>query len=84
MNISLDITPQFMEQFDKAIKECVSQAMSGFVIEDRAMTKKEAAEFMQISLPTLESFMREGLPYFQRGQVIRFLYSDIVTWMKGR
>ncbi|AVG13057.1 hypothetical protein ERICII_02703 [Paenibacillus larvae subsp. larvae DSM 25430] len=28
--------------------------------------------------------MCEGLPYFKRGQVVRFLYSQVVDWIKTK
>lgn len=83
MNISLDVTSQFMEQFEQSIKESVAQAVKNLAIEERIMTKKEVAQFFKVSIPTLESFMREGLPYFQHGQVIRFLFSEVVAWSKN-
>ncbi|MEV2286516.1 hypothetical protein ABND12_21365 [Paenibacillus larvae] len=82
MNITLDLTSQLKEQLDKDLKESITEAIGGLVVEDRVMTKKEVAAFFQVSIPTLEAMMFEGLPYFKRGYVIRFLYSQVVGWIK--
>lgn len=84
MNITLDLTSQLKEQLDKDIKESVIKAIDGLVAEDRIMTKKEVATFFQVSIPTLEAMMCDGLPYFKRGQVVRFLYSQVVDWVKTK
>lgn len=84
MNITLDLTSQLKEQLDKDIKESVIKAIDGLVAEDRVMTKKEVAAFFQVSIPTLEAMMCDGLPYFKRGQVVRFLYSQVVDWIKTK
>lgn len=84
MNITLDLTSQLKEQLDRDIKESVIKAIDGLVAEDKVMTKKEVAAFFQVSIPTLEAMMFDGLPYFKRGQVVRFLYSQVVDWIKTK
>lgn len=84
MQISIDASPQFLGQLELLIQQSVIQAVQDIVKEDRVMTKKEVAEFLQISIPTLDLFMRRyELPYFHCGQVIRFLYSDVKHWFRA-
>lgn len=83
MNITFDATSQFLLEFEKIIKESIAIAMKDVVAEDKVMTKKEVAQVFQVSLPTLDLLMNEGLPFFQRGQVIRFLYSEVIAWTRN-
>ncbi|MEN6560106.1 MAG: helix-turn-helix domain-containing protein [Acidobacteriota bacterium] len=48
------------------------------------MTKAEAAEFLRISLDTLEKLMRRGLPYVKFERRVLFRKRDIDKWLESK
>jgi len=52
------------------------------------MSKKEAAEFLRISISTLERLMRENkIPYAKINKTRRkvlFLKEDLISWVKRK
>lgn len=82
MLIQIEPSSEFFIAIREAIREEVMQMAAANSIDTQLMTTENAAEFMQVSVSTIRLFMRQGLPHFQSGQVIRFLRSDIIEWMK--
>jgi excisionase family DNA binding protein len=83
MLIQIEPSSDFFTAIREAIREEVMQMMvTASSVDTQLMTTENAAEFMQVSVSTIRQFMRQGLPHFQSGQVIRFLRSDIIEWMK--
>lgn len=82
--IIIQIEPS--SDFFSAIREVIHDEVKNIIAsrsdERRLMTTGDVADFMQVSLATVRQFMKQGMPHFQSGQVIRFLQSDIVEWMK--
>ena len=50
---------------------------------ERLMTKKQCADYLQVSISTLEKLVRQGLPYIQWDlKCKRFLRDAIDEWLK--
>lgn len=49
--------------------------------EPEIMTKKECADYLRVSVSTIDRFMKEGLPHRQVGGHPRFIRSEIKEWM---
>lgn len=81
MLIQIEPSADFFTAIRDAIREEVAQMAAANSVE-QLMTTENAAEFMQVSVSTVRQFMKQGMPHFQSGQVIRFLQSDIIGWMK--
>jgi excisionase family DNA binding protein len=84
MLIQIEPSSDFFTAIRDAIREEVMQVVTASNVDTQLMTTDNAAEFMQVSVQTIRQFMRQGLPHFQSGQVIRFLRSDIIEWMKTK
>lgn len=71
----------------EAIREEVEVILSARSVkssekEDGFLTRKEAAQYLRISLVTLHDWMKRGLPaHRKRGRVL-FLKSEIFEWFK--
>lgn len=84
MLIQIEPSSDFFTAIREAIREEVMKMVTANSVDTQLMTVENAAEFMQVSVLTIRKFMRQGLPHFQSGQVIRFLRSDIIEWMKAK
>lgn len=82
MLIQIEPSSEFFAAIREAIRAEVAQ-MSAANSTEKLLTTDDAADFMQVSIATIRQFMRQGMPHFQSGQVIRFLQSDIIEWMKA-
>lgn len=82
--IQIEPSSDFFAAIREAIREEIAQMAVANAVDTQLMTTENAAEFMQVSVSTVRQFMRQGLPHFQSGQVIRFLRSDIIAWMKTK
>lgn len=47
-------------------------------------TKKEIMEYLNISLPTLNRYMKQGLKYVKFGNNVRFKMRDITDFIKSQ
>lgn len=84
MLIQIEPSSEFLAAIRETIREEVMQMVTASSVDTQLMTTENAAEFMQVSISTIRQYMRQGLPNFQSGQVIRFLRSDIIEWMKSK
>lgn len=84
MLIQIEPSSEFFTAIREAIRQEVMQMVTASSVDTQLMTTENAAEFMQVSISTIRQYMRQGLPHFQSGQVIRFLRSDIIEWMKTK
>lgn len=51
---------------------------------DPVLTIKETAALLKVSIPTVRNLIsNQEIPYFQRGQVIRFNRTDVLEWMRS-
>lgn len=85
MIIKLEESPEFLDAVRTAIRLELSAIKNEIKKEQEStiMTLKEVAEFLQVSTQTIKQYMRLGIPHFQEGQVIRFLKSDVIEWIKN-
>lgn len=47
-------------------------------------TKREAARYLGVSLGSVESLMRRGLPYVRIGNLVRFRPEDLAAFIEQR
>lgn len=47
-------------------------------------TKKEVMDYLGISLPTLNRYMKQGLKYVKFGRNVRFKMRDITEFIKSQ
>lgn len=46
------------------------------------MNKKEVAEYLKMSIPSIDRFMKsEGLPYSKVGKCVRYMEDSINEWL---
>ena len=45
------------------------------------LSKKEAAEYMKISMATLERLMNQGLPFIKLDRRVLFRRADVDRWL---
>ena len=48
------------------------------------LTKKEVCKLLQISLPTLNRYTKQGLTYYKHGYFVRFKKKDVDKWINSR
>jgi len=44
-------------------------------------TKKEIAEILKLSIPTIDRLMKQGMPYFKIGRSVRFKDEEVLEWI---
>ena len=47
------------------------------------ITKKELAEKVKVSLPTIDKWRTQGMPFIKIGKNVRFDWLDVEQWLKG-
>jgi excisionase family DNA binding protein len=52
--------------------------------EEPLLTRKQMANYLNISLPTLAVWVRRGLPCIRKGSRILFLRSEVLAAIKAR
>jgi excisionase family DNA binding protein len=52
---------------------------------DLLLTEVQAAEFLNLSVRTLQSWRVSGskIPFVRCGRAVRYRFSDLVTWIKA-
>jgi excisionase family DNA binding protein len=48
------------------------------------LTKQEVAEYMKVSLATLERLMRQGLPHIKLSRRVLFRKADVDRWLESK
>ena len=48
------------------------------------ISKKEVAEKMQVTTRTVENWLKQGLPYYMVGRVMRFEFEEVLAWFKNK
>jgi len=43
-------------------------------------TKKEIAETLKLSIPTIDRLMKKGMPYYKIGRSVRFKEEEVLEW----
>lgn len=46
------------------------------------MTKEQLAEYLQVSVKTVDRLRKKGLPSFKVADMVRFSTSDVLEWLK--
>jgi excisionase family DNA binding protein len=63
--ISIQLPPEFYVDLDARIKKAVAEAVSGAAIERKEspkyLSRKQAAQALKISLPTLSHYIDKGI-----------------------
>ena len=48
----------------------------------KLLEKKDVAEYLKVSVPTVERFMRDGLPFHKVGKrFVRFYQEEVDKWI---
>ena len=47
------------------------------------ITKKDVAEFLSVSIPTVDRYMKKGLPYIKIGKTVRFEIQNVIDWARS-
>lgn len=48
------------------------------------LTKKELAEELRISIPTIDRQLKLGMPHVNIGKAVRFELDEVVKWLKEK
>ena len=50
------------------------------------LNKKQVAEKFGISIPTVDNYMRKGMPFYKigAGKLVRFNPDEVEKWMKDK
>lgn len=47
-------------------------------------TKQELAEYLKVTIPTIDRYMKKGMPYIKLPTgTVRFDISEVEKWIKG-
>jgi len=47
------------------------------------MNKKEVAELLSVSVPSVDRYMKKGLPYVKFSGVVRFELQNVMEWVRS-
>ena len=73
------------EQFKSLIRDAVRATVSEIQSHPPLMTKAQVASYLGKSVPTIDRYMREGMPFRKEGKGHpEFLKSDIDRWLRER
>ena len=48
------------------------------------LTKKELADELRISIPTIDRQLKLGMPHVNIGKAVRFELDEVVKWLKDK
>ncbi|MGZ9871793.1 helix-turn-helix domain-containing protein [Priestia endophytica] len=86
MNFKLELPADTILVNRTELIDAIQEVVIGVQEENASeeiMTIQEAAEYLKVSVPTIRKLISfNELPYFQRGQVIRFNRWDIKEWIR--
>lgn len=86
MNLTLELPKDTLIISRDDLKDTLREMMSEINEEqamDDVMKIDEAAVYLKVSVPTLRKMIANNdVPYFKRGQVIRFNRWDLIEWMR--
>jgi excisionase family DNA binding protein len=80
------------EDAKKWIKEAIREELKDFLttfkaepaaIDEPLITRKEIAAYLKVSLVTLNSWKKKGLPFHMPEGSVRFLKSEVLEWVKA-
>jgi excisionase family DNA binding protein len=49
---------------------------------EKMLTKQELCEWLQVSLPTVDRLMKQGMPHLKIGKAVRFEQEDVKKWLE--
>lgn len=49
---------------------------------DKMMTKQEVCEWLNISVPTIDRLMKQGMPHLKIGKAVRFEQAEVKRWLE--
>jgi excisionase family DNA binding protein len=53
-------------------------------MDEKLLDKKELAEWLGISIPTIDRWRKDGLPFIQTGKLVRFQKTKVQSWLDER
>jgi len=64
---------------------CGSMAVAGLPHDDSLLTEVQAAEFLNLSVRTLQSWRVSGskIPFVRCGRAVRYRRGDLLAWIKA-
>lgn len=79
----LNVNPEeFKNEILKGLKEILTSHLEGQKAEDKLLTRKEVAEVLSISLPTLRNYVKRGVIKEHRvGSRVLYKWSDVIGSM---
>lgn len=51
-------------------------------MSEKMLTKQEICEWLNISMPTIDRLMKQGLPHLKIGKAVRFERDDVKRWLE--
>ena len=48
------------------------------------LTKKELAEKLNVSIPTIDRLLKDGIPRIYIRGAVRFDYEEVICWLKEK
>jgi excisionase family DNA binding protein len=86
LNIHFELPGDTILLSRQDLKATLKELISEIQLEnsaDAVLNIKETAKLLKVSVPTVRKLISNGdIPYFQRGQLIRVLHSDVLEWIK--
>ena len=52
------------------------------MVGSRLLTKRQLQEALQIGVTTVWEWMNAGMPYYRRGNILRFDWNAVVSWLE--
>jgi excisionase family DNA binding protein len=76
---------ELQELIENSVKKALGQTASRQEPEPEFMTRFEVVEMLQISLVTLNDWMKQGkIPTLKIGRLVRFKKADVINALKER
>ncbi len=78
------IAARLAEAVAKRVSQLVREASGETLQRGALLTPAEVRAFLNVSRPTLEKLVREGLPHVSIGTDRRYNPGEVITWLKSR
>lgn len=86
INIQFD-KKEFASSIDKIVRSALVDHLQNNpppVIQDKVLTSKEAADFLNVSISTIYIYTQNlQIPFYKRGKRLYFIEKDLIDWIKA-
>lgn len=80
---------KLQEEGEKLLEEMIRQKFEELIdsiavsVNTVPMTPEEVAEYFKVTQPTIDKWVREGMPKHKNGAVVRYYKDEVDAWFKS-